>query len=103
ALELAATARSVGGLWVGLWHPNLTPALGFPDALPAYVATIAGVLAESPFVAPLDTIVEWRRARRAARVDAIATDGRVEASTRVAPPFQLRLEDGDGRLAETVR
>ena len=27
ALQLAATARAVGGLWVGLWHPNLTPAL----------------------------------------------------------------------------
>src|SRR2546430_9989656 len=34
ALELATTARAVGGLWVGLWHPNLTPALGFPDAPP---------------------------------------------------------------------
>ncbi len=102
ALELAATARAVGGLWVGLWHPNLTPALGFPDAPRAYGTTIAGVLAESPFVAPLDTIVQWRRARRAVRVDAIAPDGSVETSTRATSPFQLRLEDADGRLAETA-
>jgi len=102
ALALAATARSVGGLWVGLWHPNLTPALGFPEAPAAYVATIAGVLAESPFVAPLETIVEWRRARRTVRVDAIAPDGGVEASTRVTPRFQLRLENAAGRLVETA-
>jgi hypothetical protein len=105
ALALAATAREVGGLWVGLWHPNLTPALGFPDAPPVYGATIAGVAAESPFLAPLETIVQWRRARRAVRATAIAPDGSVEATTPIPaiPPFQLRLEDGDGRLAETAR
>ena len=105
ALALAATAREVGGLWVGLWHPNLTPALGFPDAPPAYGATIAGVVAESPFLAPLETTVQWRRARRAVRAKAIAPDGSVEATTPIpaTPPFQLRLEDGDGRLAETAR
>ena len=106
ALALAATAREVGGLWVGLWHPNLTPALGFPDAPPVYGATIAGVLAESPFVAPLETMVQWRRARRAVRATAIASDGSVEAAALVAaaaPQFQLRLEDADGRPAETAR
>ena len=105
ALELAATAREVGGLWVGLWHPNLTPALGFPDAPPAYGATIAGVLAESPFVAPLDTLAEWRRARRAVRATAIRPDGSVELEAAVAAPspFQLRLEDGAGKPAEAAR
>src|SRR5690349_21334558 len=105
ALELAATAREVGGLWVGLWHPNLTPALGFPDAPPAYGATIAGVLAEAPFVAPLDTLVQWRRARRAVRAAAIGADGSVELESAVAPPtpFQLRVEDADGRAAEAAR
>ena len=103
ALELATTARAVGGLWVGLWHPNLTPALGFPDAPPAYGATVAGVLAESPFVAPLDTIVQWCRARRAVRASAITADGKVEASTGAKVPFQLRLEDADGKAAEATR
>ena len=102
ALELAANARAVGGLWVGLWHPNLTPALGFPDAPSAYGATIAGVLAESPFVAPLETIVRWRRARRAVRAMAIAADGSVEAAGEQAT-FQLRLEDAGGKAAEAVR
>jgi hypothetical protein len=105
AIALAATARAVDGLWVGLWHPNLTAALGFPDAPPAYGATIAGVLAESPFVATLETIVQWRRARRAVRGTAIAADGTVDATAPVAAPpeFQLRLEDGDGRPAEMAR
>ncbi len=105
ALQLAATAREVGGLWVGLWHPNLTPALGFPDAPAAYAATIAGVLAESPFVAPLDTLVQWRRARRAVRASAVRPDGSVAAEAAVAAPapFQLRLEDADGSPAEAVR
>ena len=103
ALELAATARAVGGLWVGLWHPNLTPALGFPGAPPAYGATVAGVLAESPFVAPLDTIVQWCRARRAVRATAITADGSVEASAGANVPFQLRLEDADGKAAEATR
>jgi len=102
ALGLAATARSVGGLWVGLWHPNLMPALGFPDAPRAYAATLAGVLAELPFVAPLNTIVDWRRARRAVRASVITPDGRVDAATSIAAPFPLRLEDADGRPAETV-
>jgi hypothetical protein len=102
ALELAAAARAVGGLWTGLWHPNLTPALGYPDAPPAYAATIAGVLAEAPFVAPLATIVDWRRARRSVRASAVAEGGRVEATSSAPTLFPLRLEDAEGRPAEHV-
>ena len=106
ALQLAATAREVGGLWIGLWHPNLTGPLGFPDAPAAYAATIAGVLAESPYVAPLDTIVEWRRIRRSVRGTAIRPDGRVEAAAVVGGggggPSQPRLEDAGGRPAELI-
>ena len=69
----------------------------------AYGATVAGVLAESPFVAPLDTIVQWCRARRAVRASAITADGKVEASTGAKVPFQLRLEDADGKAAEATR
>ena len=106
ALELAATAREVGGLWVGLWHPNLTTPLGFPDAPRAYAATISGVLSEQPFVAPLHAIAAWRRARRAVRAEAIAADGGVVARATARggmTPFQLRLEDAAGRPAEAVR
>jgi len=101
ALELAATAREVGGLWVGLWHPNLTPALGFPDAPAAYAATIAGVLAEAPYVAPLDTIVGWRRIRRRVRAEGIERDGSI-ATNRPSGPYIPRLEDAEGRPAEIV-
>ncbi|HLZ45998.1 MAG TPA: hypothetical protein VKQ05_10015 [Gemmatimonadales bacterium] len=103
ALELAATAQAVGGLWVGLWHPNLTPPLGFPDAPASYARTVAGVLAQAPFVAPLETMVEWRRARRGVRVETIAADGTVRATTSSKTALQLRLEDSDGRSAEMVR
>ena len=102
ALELAAEARAVGGLWTGLWHPNLTPALGYPDAPPAYAATIAGVLAEAPFVAPLAAMVAWRRARRNVRARAVAPGGRVEATSSAPTPFPLRLENAEGRPAEHV-
>jgi hypothetical protein len=105
ALELAATARAVGGLWVGLWHPNLTTPLGFPDAPNAYSTTLAGLLAEHPFVGPLRSIAAWRRARRAVRAEAIAADGGVVARTTTPTEtlFQLRLEDAAGRTAETLR
>ncbi|MFN2571896.1 MAG: hypothetical protein ABR537_09850 [Gemmatimonadales bacterium] len=103
ALELAATARNVGGLWVGLWHPNLTTALGFPDAPVAYADTIAGVLTEQPFVAPLHAIVSWRRARRAVRAEAIASDGSIIAPAPAGTLFQVKLEDAAGRTAETLR
>ena len=99
ALGLAATARDVGGLWVGLWHPNLTSPLGFPDAPAAYARTIAGVLAESPYVAPLDTIVGWRRIRRTVRAAAMEPDGSV-AATVMSGPYLPRLEDSAGALAE---
>ena len=81
ALELAATARAVEGLWVGLWHCNLTPPLGYPDAPAAYARLLAEVMRESPYVATLDRLVAWRRARRAVRATAVAPDGRCSLST----------------------
>jgi hypothetical protein len=81
ALELAAAARAVEGLWVGLWHCNLTPPLGYPDAPAAYTRLLAEILRESPYVATLDRLVAWRRARRAVRATAVAPDGRCSLST----------------------
>ena len=81
ALELAATARAVQGLWVGLWHCNLTPPLGYPDAPAAYRRLLAEIMRESPYVATLDRLVAWRRARRAVRATAVAPDGRCSLST----------------------
>ncbi|HTD61532.1 MAG TPA: hypothetical protein VK679_12855 [Gemmatimonadaceae bacterium] len=81
ALELAATARGVEGLWVGLWHCNLTPPLGYPGAPAAYTRLLAEIMRESPYVATLDRLVAWRRARRGVRATAVAPDGRCSLST----------------------
>ena len=104
ALETAMTARSVEGLWVGLWHPNLVPALGFPDASQTYRAIAAALVALNPFIAPLDALVLWRRARRAVRIAGILPSGIVEAyAPDTSVTDRLMLEDGRGKVLEQVR
>jgi hypothetical protein len=101
ALTLATTSREVEGLWVGLWHPNLTAALGYPDAPAAYERLTREVLAANPppFVAPLGELVAWRAARRQARARTVAPDGRVDlVRGPEGSPWPVRLEDGAGRL-----
>lgn len=97
ALELGQTAREVGGLWVGLWHPNQTPALGYPDAPVAYARLVQQLLERRPYVATLATVVEWRRARRAARASRVAPDGRVDLAAGGSVQWPMVLEDGQGR------
>jgi hypothetical protein len=80
ALVLARSCRDVEGLWVGVWHPNLTDALGFPGAPAAYERLLDALLADRPFVGTLDEIVDWRARRRALRVARVAEDGRCELS-----------------------
>jgi len=94
ALELAARCRDVGGLWVGLWHPNLTAALGFPDAPAAYAELLRAIVEDPnrPAVDTLEQLVAWRRRRRAARARRVAPDGRVEWESPPVP-----LEDAEGR------
>jgi peptidoglycan/xylan/chitin deacetylase (PgdA/CDA1 family) len=77
ALELADTCREAGGLWTGLWHPNVVPALGFPGALEALARLIQQIVSREPYIAPLGEIVAWRAARRALR-------GRLNAAGGVA-------------------
>lgn len=69
ALSLADECRAVHGLWVGIWHPNLTPALGFPGALDAYTRLVAALAARDAFMAPIAELIAWRRMRRGARVE----------------------------------
>src|SRR5439155_727468 len=76
AVELAQAAQEVDGLWVGLWHPNQTAALGYPGAPQTYVRLVRLLLERRPFVATLGTAVEWRRARRAVRASRVAPHGR---------------------------
>ncbi|HWA59634.1 MAG TPA: hypothetical protein VG692_20435, partial [Gemmatimonadales bacterium] len=77
ALDLARQAREAGGLWVGLWHPNVSAPLGFPGALEAFESLIGALASERPWLAPLEEIVAWRRVRRGLRVR-LAEGGRTE-------------------------
>jgi hypothetical protein len=88
ALVLARSCRDVEGLWVGVWHPNLTDALGFPGAPVAYERLLDALLADRPFVGTLDEIVDWRAKRRALRVARVAEDGRCELSGANAVPLE---------------
>jgi hypothetical protein len=103
ALELATTTRNVEGLWCGIWHPNLTPALGFPDAPRAYGDLVRELASTHPFFGTTQQIVAWRRARRSARATAIAANGAVVYhTTEPSPEYLLTLEDAKGaRLAES--
>jgi hypothetical protein len=84
ALALADECRAVQGLFVGIWHPNLTPALGFPGAPAAYARLVEALVQRDAYVAPLAELVTWRRARRRVRATAIGPDGRV--SLNDTPP-----------------
>jgi peptidoglycan/xylan/chitin deacetylase (PgdA/CDA1 family) len=98
ALQLAASARESEGVWCGIWHPNLTPALGFPEAPQAYAQLVGALAALEPLFETSREIVAWRRARRSATATAIAPDGSVvfHAPQR-AERYPLALEDASGR------
>jgi peptidoglycan/xylan/chitin deacetylase (PgdA/CDA1 family) len=103
ALALADVCQDVGGLWVGIWHPNLAPALGFPDAPAAYARLASELVARGAYVAPLGELVAWRRARRALRAVEYGEDGRVTLAPSTepdAPAFVIR--HGDGRRDDSV-
>jgi hypothetical protein len=101
-LGLARACREAEGLWVGLWHPNLTAALGFPGSVEQYRRLASEVVGLEPFVAPLETLVSWRRARRSVVARRIAADGTPELSASVASEWPLQLENGSGRVVETL-
>ena len=88
ALVLARGCRDVEGLWVGIWHPNLTGALGFPGAPAAYERLMDALVADRPFVGTLEEIVEWRHQRRALRIARVAEDGRCELSQGSTVPLE---------------
>ncbi len=101
AIELADSCRAVEGLWVGLWHPNLTTPLGFPDAADAYAHIVQEIVKRAPYVATVEQCVTWRRRRRAVRATAIGADGSV--SSRSTPGDEaIRLVDGMSDAREAV-
>lgn len=100
ALELAATCRAVEGLWVGLWHPNLVPALGYAGAPDAFERLLHSLVAERPYVAPLSRITAWRRARRAVRARTATSNGRVELVPPERSDWVVAVEDEQGRVVD---
>jgi hypothetical protein len=78
AIELAIICREVEGLWVGLWHPNLSRALGYPGALRQYERLLQQLAQMDPYVGTLSEIVRWRGERRNLRARRVASDGRVD-------------------------
>jgi hypothetical protein len=101
AFALADRCRSVRGMFVGIWHPNLTPALGFPGAPEAYARLVAGLVERDAHLAPLGELVRWRRARRALRATMDPSGMvRLNAPALIVGGEPLRLEDAEGRLVE---
>ncbi len=94
ALALAQVCREVGGLWVGLWHPNVVPALGFPDALVAYQRLLLSLAHEAPYIAPLQEIVAWRQARRGLRGRRHA-NGQVELTSETNGTWSVEVQQGN--------
>lgn len=95
ALAIATACRDVDGVWNGIWHPNLDPALGFPGAPQGFASLLAGLMSQSPWSATLHDIVTWRRARRAAR-GAASAGGSITLRVAAGAPT-LRLEDAERR------
>jgi len=88
-LELADACRAVEGLWTGVWHPNLAPALGFPGAPGAYARLLDALLGREPYVGTVGELVRWRRRRRNARAEHVGADG---AARVVADGDAVELE-----------
>lgn len=96
ALILAERCRAVNGVWTGLWHPNLTDSLGYPDAPAAFDRLVTELSRGGPFLGTAGEIVAWRSARRAVRISRIAADGR-DLAVAAVRDARLRLEDAEGR------
>ena len=98
-LELARACRAVEGAWVGLWHPNLTEALGFPGGESAFVRLLETLASDRPFFASARKIVEWRRFRRSVRAARISADGRVTLTASPGHPI-VAVEDAAGNATQ---
>ena len=97
ALELADACRAVNGLWVGLWHPNMTTPLGFPGAADSFRRLMNGLEANQPHHDTLAGLVAWQRLRRSVRADRVAFEGQVELSANARADVPVVLIDERGR------
>jgi len=101
ALELAKACREVNGAWVGLWHPNLTPPLGFPRAPGAFRRLVEVLMGGQPYADRLDRLVSWRAARRSVRATRIRPDGSIELRADRKWDGPAVIEDFRGGLAQS--
>jgi hypothetical protein len=99
-LELARIAQAEEGLWVGLWHPNLTTPLGFPGAPAEFRRLVEIIMARQPYLASLGAMIEWRRARRSLTARAVSAQGVPALSAGVPGNWPVVLEDGRGKAVE---
>ena len=96
ARELARECKAAEGAWVGLWHPNMMEALGFPGAEPAFVSLLQALADDRPYFASAHKIVQWRRFRRSVRAARVSADGRVVLSTVGGQRTLIAIEDEAG-------
>lgn len=96
ALQLANLVRDLGGLWCGLWHPNLTGPLGYPGAIAAYRALCAALASDAPWFCTVSEAVTWRTQRRSLRARGLSSDGTFQV-TAPAGVTALELRDRTGR------
>jgi hypothetical protein len=101
ALTIAARCRDAEGVWNGIWHPNLAPAMGYPGAPESFARLVERLMADRPWSASLSDIVAWRRQRRGARAAGI-TDGGAVVLGGEREPFPLALEDSTGQPIPVV-
>lgn len=95
ARELLRVCKWAEGVWVGLWHPNTTEALGFPGSEPAFVSLLQALADDRPYFASVHRLVQWRRFRRSVRARVYA-DGRVALTTTAGQRTVIALEDESG-------
>jgi len=105
ALLMADRCRAVNGMWVGIWHPNLAPALGFPGAPAAYARLVNELVSRDAYVAPLAELVAWRRIRRLLRGRVIgeSTGVIVTAGGSETVAHQFTIRDAAGRVDTAIQ
>ena len=101
-LELARIAQEVEGLWVGLWHPNLTGPLGYPGAPAQFRRLVETVVSRDPYIASLANIVAWRKARRTLNAREVSPGGIPVLQSGSAGAWEVVLEDGRGNPRERL-